>query len=1413
MQLKSCPFQSATLENLLGQIQSVVDEMNLASYSHLDKWVENLEAKLEDILLARVDEAIKDWISSKKRPMVHEIVLQKHALYLDPPLQASRQALLNQLGNIVNTVCTLPRIQSSRYDNLNQAVTIHSNLLCKIGRLTEGYSQINETIASVNGYMKTWQHYQALWDMEANDVYAFVGVDLQKWQQLLQQVKAARLTFDTSDHRKTCGAIVIDFRQVQAQVSLRYDAWLKEFQAKFASVLADAMRSFHSMVSKMRTTLEQVSLEAGSSDVIGHVVNMQEIRTKVPKFIQDSHYFERGERMLQHGRFQFPNDWLWHANVQGEWSAFEQILKRKVSVLEGELSQLQAKILAQDKAIAEQTSKLCTEWEKQKPLKGSLDPSSALNTLVLFESRCGRVEEQVVKVREAKVALELPMEDAEDHLGPIQAELQKLKEVWNALSSICETIHSLRETPWTAVVPRKLRSHIEAILEELRGVPNRIRHYEAFDFIQYEVRRYKRSLSLVSELRSEALKERHWRDILALLELPALTDLTLGDVWGVEIGPRDAALKDIFRTAQGEKALEEFLRQVQETWTGYKFELMSYQNRCRLIRGWEDLFKQIDDHTNSLFSMKQSPFFAMFQQEATMWEEKLLKVRTYADIWLSIQLKWIYLEGIFFTSADIKQQLPSEYARFKSIDNEFVALMNQVSRNPVVIEVVSSIKGLDHTLRRLKDLLEKIQRALGAYLEKQRRQFPRFYFVGDEDLLEIIGNSKDPKKMQRHLNKMFAGINTLEIQETADAAPKAVGMTSREGEVVPFGADEFELNAKVKVYEWLQMTETAMVSSLERFVRDAVADNPLEGESVSLEEWVDKYPAQVVVLASQIAWSRCFSKENSNGASQMLERLQGFLASLAERILSSLSAGQRKKREQLVTEMVHQRDVLRKLQTSGSEGHNMESFEWLSQIRYSFKAADKVELCLNVASFNFHYGFEYQGVGERLVQTPLTERCYLALSQALHFRLGGNPFGPAGTGKTESVKALGAQMGRFTLVFNCDENFDLQAMGRLFVGLCQVGAWGCFDEFNRLSENILSAVSQQILVIQRGLLCGAQEITLLNDVVALNPQVGIFVTMNPTYAGRSNLPDNLKQLFRGVAMIKPDRELIAEVMLFSQGFKSAERLSKKITNLFKQCREKLSTQPHYDFGLRSVKSVLVSAGQMQRKENKKEEDSQAPEEKVLLQTVCETLIPKLVPSDVSVFESIISDVFDGAAVASFHNEALREAIGKCAEGDGLVACDEWVDKILQLNQVLNLHHGVMMVGPTGTGKSTSWRTLLKALELLDGVRGEACVLDPKAMSKAELYGKLDSTTMEWTDGIFTHKLRNILNNPHGNSARRHWIVFDGDVDPEWAENLNSVLDDNKILTLPSGERLNLPESVRILVETESLVHATMATVR
>jgi len=134
---------------------------------------------------------------------------------------------------------------------------------------------------------------------------------------------------------------------------------------------------------------------------------------------------------------------------------------------------------------------------------------------------------------------------------------------------------------------------------------------------------------------------------------------------------------------------------------------------------------------------------------------------------------------------------------------------------------------------------------------------------------------------------------------------------------------------------------------------------------------------------------------------------------------------------------------------------------WYKQLRYHMDQQSG-QCMVGMCDAFFDYTYEYQGNASKLVHTPLTDKCYLTLVMGMKLGYGGNPYGPAGTGKTESVKALGQAFGRQVLVFNCDEGLDYKSMGRIFIGLVKCGAWGCFDEFNRLLEEQLSAISQQI---------------------------------------------------------------------------------------------------------------------------------------------------------------------------------------------------------------------------------------------------------------------------------------------------------------------------------------------------------------
>ncbi|KAI0047641.1 dynein heavy chain protein 1 [Auriscalpium vulgare] len=1140
-----------------------------------------------------------------------------------------------------------------------------------------------------------------------------------------------------------------------------------------------------------------------------------------------------GEKTLERFRYQFPDDWLYSDQLRGEWSAYNEILKRKNDSIQEQLAGLQLKIVAEDKIVENKINDILTEWEQTRPVNGNMRADTALNTINVFEGKLNRVEEEYDLVCRAKEALDLEL-IRHTRLDPVFEELRDLKAVWTALSGIWSQITELRELAWATVQPRKLRQQIDGLLSSTKDMPTRMRQYAAFEYVQDVLRGLLKSNSLVGELKSEALKDRHWKQLFKNLKMastPSLTLMTLGTVYDLDLKKNESLIKEVIIQAQGEMALEEYIKQVKETWSNYTLDLVNYQNKCRLIRGWDDLFNKCSENLNSLVAMKLSPYYKVFEEDASSWEEKLNRIHVLFDVWIDVQRQWVYLEGIFSGSADIKHLLPVESARFQNINTEFLTVMKKVYKSPFVTDVMN-LPGIQKALERLADLLTKIQKALGEYLERERASFPRFYFVGDEDLLEIIGNSKDILRIMKHLKKMFAGISTVSLDEDLT---QIQGMASREGEEVIF-REPILLKDYPKINDWLARIEHSMRVSLAQLLCDSVDELQAfygTGSALSTEQfigWVEKFPAQLVTLAIQVAWTASIEVafETSQPLDGPLDTIRESLDLLADVVLTELNPVTRRKCEHLITELVHQRDVTRTLiqQKAADNKH----FAWLYQMRFYLDRAVENPLdCLAIrtADASFPYGWEYLGVPDRLVQTPLTDRCYLTLTQALDNQLGGAPFGPAGTGKTESVKALGVQLGRFVLVFCCDETFDFQAMGRIFVGLCQVGAWGCFDEFNRLEERILSAVSQQVQSIQQGLAALVKnpnaEIELVGKNLKINKNIGIFITTNPNYAGRSQLPPNLTKLFRPMAMTRPDRELIAQVMLFSQGFRTAESLASKIVPFFNLCDEQLSPQPHYDFGLRALKAVLASAGILKRERlqdaRSKGENADVgglsdtvSEQVILIQSVTETIVPKLVADDVPLLTSLLADVFPGTEYIPVDLGPLREHIGKVCQERNLGQGEKWVAKILQLYQIQKIQHGLMMVGSSGTGKTNAWQVLLAALERLDGVEGISYVIDPKAMHKDALYGTLDPTTREWNDGLFTHVLRKIVDDVRGESGKRHWIIFDGDVDPEWVENLNSVLDDNKLLTLPNGERLNLPPNVRIMFEVEHLRYATLATV-
>ena len=1432
--LGTVEYDATTFQGAMENIQRSIDQMSLSGYSDLASWVKVLDDRLATLLADRLTTALESWnhtfkihddtseeveekedddeAAEKKKldtvviPQIPvEILLRNQEISAVPAVPTVRSLFLNKLHDFIGIVCNLQRPKSGRFEIFDTSpqegrapddTFVRLIYMVPAEIVQVAYGRVEERIADIGKFIDQWLAYQTLWDTRVTNVAANVGNDIEKWQTLLVETSEARLALDLAATVAEFGPVAVNYNKVQSQINLKYDSWQKELQGSFATVLSQCIHDSHQKMEDAKNKLETATLESssGTENIVMGVTFIQEMKQLAEPWVEEIKRLEASEKLLRRQRHHFRSDWMETSVVKGQFELLQQILERRNATMEQQFPLLQARVSAEEKAASRRASELISNWGEDKPLRGNMSPSEALGILAKFEFNLNKAKTHQENLVRAKDALGLEHTAEGNAVSECVEELIELKEVWEAVSKPFDQLHDIKEMPWSSAVMRKIRRALDDLLAEMRSLPNRIRQYDAYSNLHDQVKEYISGHSLLSDLKSEALKECHWKTIMKKLNIVSpYAELTVGALWDKGVLNRKKEIHEILTVAQGEMALEVFLGQVRDRWMKQELDLVLFQNRVRLIRGWDDLFATLDDHIGGLALMKSSPYYRAvreFQEEGKLWEERLTKLRAAFDSWIDVQRRWVYLEGILFGSSDIKAQLPAEWSRFKSVDSEFITLMRRIANRPYAMEVLN-IENLQRTLERLGNLMGVIQRALGEYLEKQRRDFSRFYFLGDDDLLEIMGNSGEPGKVLGHVSKMFASIagarhNNNDMPD--DMLTRLDAMISKDGEVVPFN-EPIAIMHGTSVKEWLKELEANMKKTLALLLEQAVAEDSSSGMSHSEEgkkafvEWATKFPAQIMILATQINWS--MGVDESLHAEDSEKALKGKLAGLewklevmAETVLLELPPQSRKKFEQMITELVYQQDVVRDLINDGVS--DPVDFRWLYHLRYTYnpKAEKLVEkLKISLSNADFYYGFEYLGIGERLVQTPLTDKCYLTLTQALHFRMGGSPFGPAGTGKTETVKALGAQLGRFVLVFNCDETFDFSAMGRLFAGLCQVGAWGCFDEFNRLEERILSAVSQQILTIQRGLLERESHIDLLGRSIKLNTNVATFITMNPGYAGRSNLPDNLKSLFRSVAMVVPDRKLIAQVMLYSQGIATAEKLAPKVVNLFMACEKKMSRQRHYNFGLRALKTLLVSAGALKRQaiEGKGElepEQLAEAEKNALIIGTCNNVLPKLIAEDMVIFTDVLEEIFPGSEVSKMDDDKLKVEILKLCNEKGFIPADGFIQKMLQLKQVIEMRHGVMVVGPCGVGKSTALRVLLESWEKLDGTKGDLYVIDPKAIYKENLYGSLDGTTLEWTYGVFTSLLRRIIDNQKGESERRHWIVFDGDVDPEWAENLN-----------------------------------------
>ena len=1226
-------------------------------------------------------------------------------------------------------------------------------------------------------------------------------LDLQKFDHEIQKFNEIQANVTKFPSPVDIGWLRVDVNPAKQHVSLFATKWINTFTGHIIRKVLSTLSDLHIFMEGVGQGLEKEVLEgAENKSLLSVMAVIRDVRRKMDYFAEIYEPQNECVQLLKKYGVDILDENISGKNLQDfleelpmVWDAMvKKTLKKKEEILPMQMDSVDAlKSDLEDFYLSIRSFR--GDFRSNAPFKFDGDIAIAYKMMDEYASQLDNLEEKVHKFHEFEDLFEL-QQSSYPEIGETRSEIKQLKSLWDFKAMVDLMSANWRTTRWEAVDTDDLEDQNKKLRKQLkeRGIISPIiKGWQVYRDIDEMMAIMSISLPLVNDLHSEAMRSRHWSSLARVCNVklvdPNDKKFTLDDMMALNLHKHKEAIEEIVETAMKELKIEKKLKEIEEVWSTMEIDYAPHKDTEMFIpKPSEEVVESIESHQMELqgiFGMGK--FMEYFKERVIHWQSRLRTVDDTLRMWMLVSKSWAGLESIFLASADIRSQLPEDTKRFEGIDSDFKELMKGAVGESNCVNVCS-VEGRFEALVGMRERLELCQKSLNEYLDIKKKIFPRFYFVSSVALLDMLANGTNPPKIMPYLGDCYDALSDLSFvkSESGELSLKTVDeMIAKDGERVPL-YESFTMEGEVENY--LNNLTVAMQKSLKIILSDAIEKAASWEIESPRHEWLFNYPAQLCITGTQIYWTdetQIALEEYEGGQEDAVKRYlqlcNSRLSALIQLVLGELSAADRTKIISLITMDVHSRDVIDRLIQQKVEGPA--AFAWQQQLRFQWDQPTN-DVNVKICDFQCKYFYEWVGNTGRLVITPLTDRCYITLTMGLKLFLGGAPAGPAGTGKTETTKDLARALAIPCYVFNCSDQMNFQSMADIFRGLAQTGAWGCFDEFNRIPIEVLSVVATQVKCIQdaivkfskpenreeqyRNLPSGTPpvkvgEFDFMGDTISLIPTCGFWITMNPGYAGRTELPENLKALFRSCAMIRPDMRMIQENMLMAEGFQTARALSVKFNTLYELSAALLSKQPHYDWGLRAVKSVLRVAGGMKRA------NPDLDEAQVLMRALRDFNTPKIPNHDIPIFLRLINDLFMGLTVDAKVDGNLKTQIIRVAKEQGLQHDEMFINKTCNFQELLDVRHSVMLLGPAGCAKTTIWKTL-QSVHNLDKNK-PVCVaetVNPKTVTGDELYGYM-TLAKDWKDGVLSIIMRGM--SEHFSEQGFHYyqthkrVLLDGDI--------------------------------------------------
>ncbi|XP_036329883.1 dynein heavy chain 8, axonemal-like [Rhagoletis pomonella] len=493
------------------------------------------------------------------------------------------------------------------------------------------------------------------------------------------------------------------------------------------------------------------------------------------------------------------------------------------------------------------------DFEANGPMVEGISAKEASDRVFLFQGQFDELWRKYEMYNSGEKLFGLPITDY-PLLHQRKREFNYLNRLYLLYIQVLKTIADYYEMPWSEVDIEKISAELADFQVRCRKLPKGMQSWPAFIDLKNKIDDFNETCPLLELMTNKAMKERHWVRLNALLKTefdPSSAKFTLGKLLEAPILKYKDEVEDICVGAGKELDIEAKLKQVIADWSVVNLQLGQFKNRGELVlKGQEtlDIIATLEDSLMVMNSLASNRYNAAFKKDIQLWLSKLVNTGEILEKWLMTQNLWIYLEAVF-VGGDISKQLPLEAKRFTNIDKNYVKIMYRAREVPNAVECCTGDDTLATSLTWLLDQLETCQKSLTGYLESKRLLFPRFFFISDPVLLEILGQASDPTTIQPHLLSIFDAIAIVDFQEKTNDV--MIVMNSMNNEKVAF---ETPVQCSGSVEIWLGKLLKEMQDTM-RTILASMAQSLSDPEFIFVEEF-PAYCGQAGLIGVQLLWTR-----------------------------------------------------------------------------------------------------------------------------------------------------------------------------------------------------------------------------------------------------------------------------------------------------------------------------------------------------------------------------------------------------------------------------------------------------------------------------------------------------------------------------------------------------------------------------